>query len=755
MRRGVQFTTLVVPRMRAGGRHGWRRDLLAAAVLASLAGLPRLAVADDATERTVAQVQPLDRVQLEQERLRRLMEGKPKAYEDRYMTPADAASAAGAGSEESPTSESFRSIAVESKLGWTRLVSDGLPLKVATEIGWRIEGKHETLNYGEFIAQADLRHRQGDAGASVALAGYSTRPDSERVLLRNVGLPLTGNVFADTALGDMYSELTDALARSYRTSLGSSTVRGLSARVFGREFDVRAGVGERGTLAGAPYPGFDRSSGTLSWLGGSMRVSGQWVVGAQIARATQLPVLSDTLAAVPSTARLSSVDSAAAAVVYGRDAMAAGDWRMRLSLVGSRAVDAESGVARHATGGYAEGAWQMQRSRHEFGFHRVDRGLRFADVLLPPEGVGGYWRWDYQAQAVYGGLGVDYDRVEAGPAAVGVAATPRTSRVSLDANVQYRLNRDSAIGGNAHVTQTRVGGSADNATGADSTTRGVNASAFVRLPVADWGRSRVALTVHRNELIVANAIAATGEELRWEHDWVTGRYDSLRPELTTVLGYARDRSGGETQRYPTAGTTFRWWRDAGWTVFGNLRYSSRSGNLYATRGVSGALAAEQVWAGGWRGGLSVTMNQAIAQATGSNVGAVFASRSDDKTALLYVRWEAVSGQPAQAIGLRSGASGTGSIIGYVFFDSNRDGERQVDEAGVAGVEVLLDGRYRAITDRDGRFEFVQVATGPHHVTLRQESIPLPWGAALGQRPATDVPLRGTVELRLPVVRTGD
>ena len=99
--------------------------------------------------------------------------------------------------------------------------------------------------------------------------------------------------------------------------------------------------------------------------------------------------------------------------------------------------------------------------------------------------------------------------------------------------------------------------------------------------------------------------------------------------------------------------------------------------------------------------------------------------------------------------------GSGGISGVVYFDANRDGEQQVGETGVPNVEVFLDGRYRVTTDRDGKFEFPVVATGYHQLTLRLESVPLPWGAAQDRGVIVDVPLRGQITARIPVVRVGE
>ena len=87
-------------------------------------------------------------------------------------------------------------------------------------------------------------------------------------------------------------------------------------------------------------------------------------------------------------------------------------------------------------------------------------------------------------------------------------------------------------------------------------------------------------------------------------------------------------------------------------------------------------------------------------------------------------------------------------------DANNDGEQQAGESGVANVEVILDGRYRALTDASGQFEFPMVATGGHQLSLRAESVPLPWGPAPTRSASVEVPLRGVANVRLPVIRVG-
>jgi hypothetical protein len=63
----------------------------------------------------------------------------------------------------------------------------------------------------------------------------------------------------------------------------------------------------------------------------------------------------------------------------------------------------------------------------------------------------------------------------------------------------------------------------------------------------------------------------------------------------------------------------------------------------------------------------------------------------------------------------------------VYYDANRDGERQAGERPASGVFVYLDGRYERVTDQEGRFSFSTVPAGEHSVSIAVEDLPLPWG----------------------------
>ncbi|TWO66141.1 hypothetical protein FN976_26725 [Caenimonas sedimenti] len=684
-------------------------------------------------------MQSLDRVQAEQERLKKMLQGVPKAYVDKVMVPGDLPSLAGEELEGSGSASGYRAYMTETRLNAAQ-TDDGLQLRSSRELGQRLAYRHQTLNYGIFDAQVDLRATSGDPQLGFGL-GAAGRERSARFTLRNLGLPLTPRAFADTAAGDIYSEVTDGLARTYRMSLGHRPVRGLATRLFGDGFDVRAGTGERGAFAGGPFPGFEPLPGRVSWLGGSTRLPNGLLLGLQANQA------SGVLEA-DGTGTTQDIASVAASAGFGGAVYADGSSRGRLTLIRSRTTGL--GQPREAQGWFVEGGVAGFGLRHEFGVYAADDNLYFGDTQLPADNRGAYWRVDGGGMRHSWGLGLQVEDTNPDRS----SETQANRLFGFQANGEYRFNRNQAVGGSLHLERRRnlsVGGPGQ----ADRGARSLYASGYFQTQSWGGGRTRVRATVRRNEILVTDALPASGEEVEIEHDWIRGRYETMRPELVTTLGLARERSNGVSVVTPTAGLSFRFWPDADWSVSGHLRYTSSDSNLTTSRGLSGVVDTEKQLADGWRVGASLSLNQAVVDLNRLVDGEPRVTRSNDKIASVYVRWEGASGTTARGLGTRTGQPGGGGLGGIVFFDADRDGEQQAAEKGVPGVEVLLDGSFRATTDANGRFDFPLVTTGRHQLSLRLESVPLPWGAAAGQTWNAEVPLRGLATIRIPVVRVGE
>jgi hypothetical protein len=703
-----------------------------------------------------ARIEPMDRAQAEQARLKALVEAAPKAYQDNFMGGPEAGAADDGMASQAEEPQGFRAWLVESRIGFGDSTSSGYGRQRAAEFGQRLEYRRETLNYGEFVLQADGRHLSGDnlaSGGAIGSLGYARAASSGRFTLRNLGFPLTTQTFADSAVGDVYSELTEGLGRNYRLSLGSTTVRGASTRIFNTDTDLRAGFGERGALTGGPYPGFEKNQGTLGWLGLTQRLGDRWFAAAQVDQAHDIPAYYiDPVTAQGTGSK--NVTSWATSLGYGREVVRDGDFKARATLIGSRTSSQTPGVTTGDSQGlFVEASARTGLYRHEFGAYAARPNLYFGDYAVATGTRGAYWRLDHSTSRMNWGGGLDYERTQP-DANFNLTGY---SRIGANGNFQYLFDRNTSAGGSLSVYRTRYEKTADASTSSASDSRSLYGNAFYQTRFFDWPRSRFSLTLRRNEQIVLGDKAATGQELQWEQDWIGGRYENMRPELTTTLGYAHDKSGGTARDYPTAGVQFRYWLDSSFHIGGNLRYTSQSGGLYTSRGLSGSLTAEKELAKGWRVGFAANFNQARAAVVQTSISGPQLYRSNDKTAYIYLRWEGSAGAAYQTAGVRDSGTGAGggSVAGRVFFDANRDGEQQSGEGGVANVEVLLDNRYRTITDRDGRFEFPLVTTGRHQLTLTLDSVPLPWGAASDGGVSVNVPLRGQATAAIPVIKVGE
>lgn len=719
------------------------------------AGLQAAAAQSPPEGAASARVESLSPAQAEQARLRATIEAAPAAYEDNFMSADDlTALRAGAADDVDPNTLplGMRSWVLESRLGVGQSDAGDQGRQRGTELGQRIQYRQQTLNYGEWLLQADIRSMHGaqDAWNGIGALGYARQSSSQRITLRNLAMPITPGIRMDTTIGDGYSELTTGLGQNYRLMLGTSTLRGLSTRIYGADFDISAGMGERGDLLGGPYPGFEKGQGTVAWVGATQRLGGAWYAAGQLGQANSIPAVDYGLWNNDG-AGSKRVSSWAAALGYGSPTQQDGALRGRLTALGSSTrSDMAQAPSGSAQGLYLEADTRIGRFRHAWGAYVTRPNLHFGDYLLPSGTQGAYWRMDHSSSRLSWGTGLEAERTRPSSWPVQQGQT----RVGLSGHVYYQLDRRTALGGNLNLYQTRYDGDAQSAT-VQGKMRSLYAYGFYQTRFGELPRSRFSLSLRSNEQIVLGDGTATGRELQWEQDWIAAQRETMRPELTTTLGWADDRSNGKTQHYPTAGVQARYWASNTLSFSGNLRYTSQSGGLYTSRGLSGTVQAEKQWGNGWSMGLGVLLNQARAATTQVlSWTSPQIYRSNDKTAYVYLRWEGGTGRPFAVAGGMPG-NGSGSVAGRVFFDANKDGRPQADEAGAQGIEVVMDGRYRTTTDAEGRFLFPMVGVGRHQLSITLDSVPLPWGTADGAVLGVDVPLRGEAHAEIPITKVED
>ena len=123
----------------------------------------------------------------------------------------------------------------------------------------------------------------------------------------------------------------------------------------------------------------------------------------------------------------------------------------------------------------------------------------------------------------------------------------------------------------------------------------------------------------------------------------------------------------------------------------------------------------------------------------------------DRSFYAVLRYELQAGSRSVPLGGRP-SDGGGRLEGVVYFDANRSGTQEASETGAPGVTVYLDNRYAVRTDAQGRFQFPFVAAGPRTVSVRNETLPLPWSVVNEGQVKVDVRLRESIQLDIPVQR---
>ena len=709
-------------------------------------------------------IKALTPFEMEQERLKKLLDEQPAAYIDNVMD----ASALAALPEEQPhkgqaTQIGYQGLSLEARYDYESHGHDGGSSAMQqgfSRFGVRAEYSIETLNYGRVTLQGDFRKNVSDrVDPGLGWYGRADQIQGRRIALRNDGFPVTARTFADIVAGDTYSDLTDGVRRSYRMALGSSTVRGGGLRLYNSNVDIRLGSGRRGTLVGGPYPGYEPLPGRLDWAGLTWRLPHNMYLAWQTSHGAGVPVYDWYNNSTSSSMQpmLANTRSHVWALGYGSEAgfLQNDGFTWRLMRMNSNLTDNSTATSLKAQGTFVEASLHKNNYIHHAGAYQASPDLVFGDQQLPSDNKGAYWRTDYNGTRWNWGIGsdVEYSNPRHDQ------SRPYGKRTNWSGNVRRRIDGNTSVGANATWGNYRSEYAGNEALSL-SGNRTFLASAYMDRRFPSWGQSRLTVTTQRNNPLVRNAPAATGWDIQWEHDWITGKYETMRPEFTTTLGWAEDHSTPSSQRYPTAGLRFRYWPDARWNLGGSLMYSSRSGNLYSSRGFSGALSVDGDLGGGWHLGATASANRAVMNFSSPvvwNGMAPLASRTRDRMLSVYLRWEGSrGGAPYAVAGAHMGSTGAGSIEGVVYYDSNRDGMRQATEMGVAGVEVVLDGSARAVTDSRGHYRFALVATGKHTLTPNLDTVPLPWGTPpAASKVSADVNLRQSAYADMGLVRLGE
>ncbi len=583
----------------------------------------------------------------------------------------------------------------------TRLGTQPFDQAQSVRIGYGIYGLLETPNHGTLSIDG----------------AYAPRDSSGTLTLRQRAMPIEGGWFTSNELGVITAPAPDITRLPARIYLPSAILRGLSTEWENPEggLQLQASTGEPGRLDFQPANGFRQLPGRRTTLGGQWRINASgadvlsrqgWTAALRHEDARGVSTLDNPQQAGD------FVDANSTLLALRHES---GEYQIQGQLMSTRA----SNVQGARNGFWIDSEWEDGPRRHGLGAYRLEPDLTWANLPVASDIVGAYVRSSWRTRQWSAEGSLDWLDSISGRTTNGVFAT---------GSARWRINRDHTLG--AGTALRSFNGTAWSTYGDWRFQNG-------------WGTSglRVEFTGGEGQ--------GDSRALIWDQEWVVPQGWAL----STSLGYT---AYSATSSLPAENTSTG-------AISGAVPLTSRSsmrGNFSVERNDSGQVRHSLNVGANWRLDKHWSMEGNYNRTNGRSrftpsidplapLGLVVPD--NDRSFYVVVRYEFEAGSRNVPLGGKP-ADGGGRIEGTVYFDANRTGTQEASETGVPNVTVFLDNRYAVRTDSQGRFEFPFVASGPRTVSVRGDTLPLPWNVVDQGQTKVDVRLRENVTLTIPVQR---
>lgn len=546
-------------------------------------------------------------------------------------------------------------------------------------------------------------------------AQYAPRSEGGTLTLRQRGMPLGSGWTGNHELGVINSLTPDIARQGSRVYVPSSYLRGAGGEWTHAErgLQLQLSGGEPGRLGVLPDTRFEAFGGRRNTLGLQWRPGADGGPAQGWAMALQHEVARSVRGFGNAGAPRFDADATRLALRHD-----GGDLRWQVNGISSR----RDGAGPATSGAWLDAEWGKGAWSHGAGGYRLDDGLEWAGQPMASDLAGVYLRSRYSQRRWSADGSLDLLRSVSGRTDDGYYAT---------FNARWRLSTVDSIGSGLAVRDL---GGRDWSTYIDwrSTNR--------------WGATGLRFEVEGGE--------QRPDVLRLTHDqdWQVSAGWSLGSTLG-VAQYGRDPTSGDGQGTQWTGAlNLNMPLNSRAGVRGSLQLEEGPGaqrreslNLGANWRIDSrwTLEASWLWSSG-RARQAFTLDPLAPPLT-------FETSLSNRSFFVALRYEMQAGSRGAPLGGRA-ADGGGRIEGVVFFDENRNGRQEANETGVPNATIFLDNRYAVRTDSQGRFVFPFVGTGTRALSLRGDSLPLPWNVVGDGSASADVPLRGTVQLALPVQR---
>ena len=570
-------------------------------------------------------------------------------------------------------------------------------------IGYGIYGLLETPNHGTLSIDGT----------------YASADSSGTVTLRQRAMPLDGGWLTSNELGVINPPVPAIVRKPSRVFLPYSLQLGLSTTWEnpGRGLQWMASSGEPGRLDFLPASGFGKLSGRRTAFAGQWRIDSDPV--------TPAPDTGWTVALRHEDGRrVSNRDTASqpGELANAQSTLLALRHEGATLRLQAQAMTTQSSLYTGSRQGFwVDGEWDEGPRTHSLGAYRLQRDLNWAHLPMANDLAGANLRSTWRTRQWSAEGSIDWIDSVSGRTSSGFFAT---------GSARWRLNRDHTLG--AGATVRGFGGSARN-TYLDWRIRN------------GWGTSGLRLESTHSES------EPDSRGLAWDQEW-------LMPQswaLSTSLGVRAFQAG------PADGVRSAWTAAISFSAPLTSRSSLR-GNLTSEQGSHGQFRHGLNLGANWRMDSRWSLETHYHHSLGRSQPtppldplAPFLpvpNLPSDRSFYLVLRYELEAGSRDVPLGGQA-SEGGGRIEGTVYFDNNRSHTQEASEGGVPNAIVFLDNRYAARTDSQGRFEFPFVASGARTVSVRSDSLPLPWNVVDQGQATVEVRRRDSVFVGMPVQRS--
>jgi SdrD B-like domain len=581
--------------------------------------------------------------------------------------------------------------------------------------GFQIDTFLEAPNFGTLSLQA------------LALGGSNVSGLSSWTL-RQVGVPFDNGWRADNALGTTNLLMPDISRRSSRLTLPGPQIIGGSTQwryVGTDQLAIGASVGEPGRFEGFPQSRFVGGGGRVINVFAEI-THGPWTFAASAAEGNNIVPESGAIdTASPNTVKRISPSNVYLSTAYADRASGFGT---QLSAISSRSEGVSS------TGIYADANWRNGAHRHEASLFYLERGLSWLDRALAADLQGAAYRYGYNAAQWDISANVEsFDSIS--------GASPHGWFAS--GGVRYLLSTKLSTGGGFAVRD--FGGKSSSGFGYLQMTSGLGTTrAQADAAASDNGPSSQALTLEHSFFTETSLALST-----------TLSVERITPERLLAVNSSGDSTTNQrsSQNAFAIGLNGRYALTDALSVQGNLRARQlRNADGRGNNDFTIALNIGLDWqiTPAWSFNASIYENRGIitdpiAVQSPLATPIVVRTRPNDRGLFVSLRYSVRAGTSSAPLGGRVGG-GAGKIEGSVFLDANGNGRRDGNESGAANVVVVLDGRYSTRTDGVGNYQFSEVASGPHTLTVIQDDLPLPWTMDVDRRYDAPVSTRGITRI---------